>query len=333
MFTSSSSLHCLSFPLKLPFKHSHSQQTFFTWKPLHNSKCFLFYLPLELMSPVSKANENEKCFLKLSFRFAPFSSRSPSHVIPCCKLMFTQLLAGAKHRIIKHGRMNMMIIKCKKRANTANVQKMNNVALKRTSEIFSGINSFFFVVSFQLSEHLSTSAKISPRGFSIGHWTDIDNEVNRMEFFAQFLLSCDTKKKKIEIFVLSALKIPFQIPPNVCKCKHSHCLKRAVFSAHTTSWDWGRNEENKKERNWNNTKVFRFVKEVFLLRRASEEKIARLSSYLSKENHRKQSQGAFALHLVPRAQKTPQQKYFHLRFIFWFFLSWLWKLCKKKLEK
>lgn len=65
---------------------------------------FLFYLPSELMSPEFKANENEKYFLKVSF--------TPFHVKPCCKLMFTQLLAGSKtSQVVKRGRMNTMTIK------------------------------------------------------------------------------------------------------------------------------------------------------------------------------------------------------------------------------
>ena len=169
---------------------------------------------------------------------------------------------------------------------------------------------------------------MSPRGFSIGHWTCFNNEVNRLDFFAQFLLSCDTKKED-RIFGLSASKYHFKFLPTYASVS-THIASREPSSA--LIQPHGTGEEMKKERNWNNTKVFRFVKEVFLLRRASEKKIARLSSYLSKENHTKQSQGAFALRLVPRARNTAT-KIFSFEIYSMIFPFWLWQFWEKLIKK
>lgn len=180
--------------------------------------------------------------------------------------MFTQLLTGAKLYILKHGRISTMIIKCEKRANTANVQDEHRQKLwsahfwESSTESMAFLCCLFHAKCCCLFNILNTWARNDDNSARI-----LNRSMNFFPFFAQFLLSSRQKKcnrKKIEVCCYRN-QIPFQISPIICTSVSTHipsrdCLQLVLYNLIKP----GKNQRRKKETEIT-LKVFVLLKKSF----------------------------------------------------------------------
>lgn len=235
--------------------------------------------------------------------------------------------------------MSTMIIKCKKRANMANVQDEHRQKLWSALWESSAESMAFFVVSFTRSavvslvfKALECATKITALRFSIGQRTLFDNEVNFSDSFsAQFLLSSrQNVKKEDQNLSLSPANTISNSNRHMHKCKHSHCLKRPSSVCPYNLTKPGKNWRRKKETEIT-FKFFVLSKKSFFRDERTRKNCATLELFVERKPQKTVTR-SFSSCFFSRAQKRlVKRKHFALRF--WYFSSCrLWKLEKETKE-